>query len=63
MTFVLDGTPSSGGPRSLRSRGSRGSRGARGLPLASMPSSSFEKVNVLFGAWEGERYWNGTFVA
>jgi len=47
MTLVLDGTPSSGGPRCLRSRGERGL-----VPFAASvltaASGSFSSVSDLF---------------
>jgi len=53
MTLVLEATPSSGGPRCLRSRGSRG--------VASFLSPFFD-VSALFVVSVRGATWPGTFV-
>lgn len=58
MTLVLEGTPSSGGPRCLRSRGSRGSRGV----VASFLSVPFVIVRPAFVVSVGGATSLGTFV-
>jgi hypothetical protein len=68
MTFVLDGTPSSGGPRCLRSRGTRGSRGSRGsrgfdvLSVVVASSAPFFAVSASFVVSVSGSTWAGTFV-
>jgi len=47
MTLVLDGTPSSGGPRCLRSRGERGFAVFEASALAAA-SGSLSSVSDLF---------------
>jgi hypothetical protein len=59
MTLVLEATPSSGGPRCLRSRGSRGSRGAASF-LASL--DPFLAVSASFVVSVRGATWPGTFV-
>lgn len=65
MTLVLEATPSSGGPRCLRSRGSRGSRGSFGLESAAssvLTAVSFCVLGDLFVASVKGSTWPGTFV-
>jgi hypothetical protein len=59
MTLVLEATPSSGGPRCLRSRGSRGSRGAESVLVSLEP---FLSVSASFVVSVKGATWPGTFV-
>jgi predicted histidine transporter YuiF (NhaC family) len=68
MTLVLEATPSSGGPRCLRSRGSRGSRALVSLVasaagvVAAAASVSFLFLVFLFVLSTMGSTWAGTFV-